>query len=79
MLNFGGLFFKEKKIVFFYHPQNELITYCVQTIHRDFFLFSQHTHLDKRYKHRQHRGMIRFRLMPVVSRLYILGKGVALR
>ena len=32
-----------------------------------------------RYRYRQHRGMTQFRLIPVVSHLYISGKVVVLR
>ena len=38
------------------------------------FLFFEHPYLDKRYRYRQHRDMIQFRLMPVVSHLYMLGR-----
>ena len=71
---------------FFYHPQNELITYYLETIHRvtkipclKLFLLFQYPYLDKRYRYRQHKGMTQFRLMPVVSHLYVSGRGAALR
>ena len=43
------------------------------------FLFFEHLYLDKNYRYRQHRVMTQFSLMPVVSHLYILGGGAALR
>ena len=43
------------------------------------FLFFQHPYLNERYRYHQHRGMTQFRLMPLVSHLYILGRGAALR
>ena len=71
---------------FFYHPQNELITYYLETIHRvtkipclKLFLLFQYPYLDKRYRYFQHIGMTQFRLMPVVSHLYVSGRGAALR
>ena len=46
MLSFAGLFFERKQLLLSCHPQNELITCCLQTIHQsdrhylfDFFFF----------------------------------------
>ena len=65
IFSFGGL---SRGINFF--PQNELIIYCLKTIHRvrkvlclRLFLFFQHPYLDIRYRYRQHRGMTQSRLI----------------
>ena len=68
MLIFGGFLIQENFFFFlFHHPQDELISCCIQTIHRvtkilylKLVLFFQNPYLDKRHRYHQRYGPVLF-------------------
>ena len=64
MLGFGGLFFREEKVVFALSSPKKIGNLSINhsssdenSFYKTFLLFFQRHDLDKRYRHRQHRDI----------------------